>query len=202
VHLTKVRSTWLRWRDELKLLRRNIFFVLKRSSVHINHGRGSCLMLSKDLGWNRNQNAGTITTRLLPRMVPVYLVTPLTSLGNVPYIGLLTPTLVSLGSHYHSPIPGAGWINPPDKKAHLSRIHWHTTKNSAHSIIITKTSLTHSLHLMSHDSGVLEERLLPTSSYGTKLFSTPNNKNVCTVAEQISSIGHWRPSSLNFMHIL
>ncbi len=51
-----------------------------------------------------------------------------------------------------------------------------------------------------HDSGVLEERLLPTWSYGTKLCSTPNNKNVCTVAEQISSIGHWRPSSLNLRH--
>jgi hypothetical protein len=118
-------------------------FVLKPSSVHINHGRGSCLMLSKALGWSRNQNAGTTTTRLPPRMGPVYLVIPLTSLGNVPYIGLLTPTLLSLGSHYHSPIPGAGWINSPDKKAHSSRIHWHTTKNSAHSIIITKISLNH-----------------------------------------------------------
>ncbi len=48
-----------------------------------------------------------------------------------------------------------------------------------------------------HDSDVLEERLLPTWSYGTKLCSTPNNKKMCTVAEQISSIGHWRPSSLN-----
>jgi hypothetical protein len=66
-------------------------FVLKCSSAHINQGRGSCLMLSKALGWSCNQNAGTTTTQLLPRMVPVYLVTPLISLGNVPYIGLLYP---------------------------------------------------------------------------------------------------------------
>jgi hypothetical protein len=84
VHLTKVRSTWWRWRDELILLRRNIFFVLKHASVHFNHGRGSCLMLSKALGWSRNQNAGTTSTRLPPQMVPVYLVTPLTSLGQCP----------------------------------------------------------------------------------------------------------------------
>jgi hypothetical protein len=62
------------------------------------------------------------TTQLPPWMVLVYLVTPLISPGNVPYLGPLSPTLLSLGSHYHSPIPGAACINLPDKKAHLSGI--------------------------------------------------------------------------------
>jgi hypothetical protein len=138
--------------------------------------------------------------RLPPRMVPVYLVMPFTSLGQCPLHRTTYPnprqpwqslSFPNTRCRMNQSTRQEGPLKPNPLAYHQKQctLHYH------------HQNITHSL-TTPHDSGVLEERLLPTWSYGTKLFSTPNNKNVCTVAEQISSIGHWRPSSLNFMHIL